>query len=78
MTLPRLMVAFDGTELPRSAASRISEHGVAGVTLFPFLNVADPAQVRRLTAAIQEAKQKAKESLVPSQMRREPEKIPAV
>jgi beta-N-acetylhexosaminidase len=50
------MVAFDGTELPRSAARRISEHGVAGVTLFPFLNVADPAQVRRLTAAIQEAR----------------------
>ncbi|HEU5205751.1 MAG TPA: glycoside hydrolase family 3 protein [Candidatus Limnocylindrales bacterium] len=56
MTLARLMVAFDGTELPPSAARRISEHGVAGVTLFPFLNVADPVQVRRLTDAIQEAR----------------------
>jgi len=56
VTLARLMVAFDGTELPRSAARRINEHCVAGATLFPFLNVADPAQIRTLTAAIQEAR----------------------
>ena len=56
MTLARLMVAFDGTELPRSAARRINEHGIAGVTLFPFRNVQDPSQVRRLTAAIQGAR----------------------
>ena len=56
MTLARLMIAFDGTELPPSAARRISEHGVAGVTLFRAHNVVDPAQIRQLTAAIQEAR----------------------
>lgn len=56
MTLARLMVAFAGTELPSSAAGRIREHGVAGVTLFREHNVVDPPQIRRLTAAIQEAR----------------------
>ncbi len=57
MTLARLMIAFAGTELPRSAARRINEQGVAGVTLFrAHHNVVDPAQIRRLTAAIQGAR----------------------
>ncbi len=56
MTLERLMVAFAGTELPASAAGRIRDHGVAGVTLFLVDNVVDPPQVRRLTAAIQAAR----------------------
>jgi beta-N-acetylhexosaminidase len=56
MTLARLMIAFAGTELPRSAARRINEHGVAGVTLFRVHNIGDPPQIRRLTAAIQEAR----------------------
>ncbi len=56
MTLTRLMIAFAGPELPRSARKRIGEGGVAGVTLFRAHNVVDPAQVRRLTAAIQEAR----------------------
>jgi beta-N-acetylhexosaminidase len=56
MTLARLMIAFVGTELPGSAARRINEQGVAGVTLFRVHNIADPPQVRRLTAAIQEAR----------------------
>jgi beta-N-acetylhexosaminidase len=56
VTLARLMIAFEGAELPPSAARRISERGVAGVTLFPTLNVVDPPQIRRLTAAIQEAR----------------------
>jgi beta-N-acetylhexosaminidase len=56
VTLARLMVAFDGTELPRSAERRINELGVAGVTLFPFRNVVDPSQVRKLTASIQGAR----------------------
>ena len=56
MTLARLMVAFDGAQLPRSAARRINEQGVAGVTLFHFYNVVDPPQIRRLTAAIQAAR----------------------
>ena len=56
MTLARLMIAFDGTELPRSAARRINEQGVAGVTLFRVHNIVDPPRVRSLTAAIQEAR----------------------
>ena len=56
MTLPRLMIAFAGTELPAAAARRIREGGVAGVTLFRAHNVVDPAQVRALTAAVQSAR----------------------
>ena len=50
------MIAFTGTELPASAARRINELGVGGVTLFRVHNVVDPAQVRALTAAIQAAR----------------------
>jgi beta-N-acetylhexosaminidase len=50
------MIAFDGTELPPSAVRRISELGVAGVSLFRAHNVLDPGQIRRLTASIQEAR----------------------
>ncbi len=56
MTLARLMIAFAGTELPASAARRIHERGVAGVTLFRAHNVEDPPGIRRLTAAIQGAR----------------------
>lgn len=56
MTLARLMIAFVGTELPRSAARRIGEHGVAGVTLFRAHNIVDPPQIRGLTDAIQVAR----------------------
>jgi beta-N-acetylhexosaminidase len=49
------MIAFDGTELPPSAARRINERGVAGVTLFRHNNI-EPAQIRRLTDAIQAAR----------------------
>ena len=56
MTLARLMIAFAGTELPPSAARRIAERGVAGVTLFFVHNIADPPQIRRLTGAIQAAR----------------------
>jgi len=50
------MIAFTGTELPASAARRINELGVGGVTLFRVHNVVDPPQVRALTAAIQAAR----------------------
>jgi len=56
VTLARLMIAFAGTELPPSAARRINASGVAGVSLFRLHNVADPPQIRRLTAAIQAAR----------------------
>ncbi len=56
MTLARLMIAFAGAELPASAARRIGERGVAGVTLFRAHNIVDPPQIRRLTAAIQAAR----------------------
>jgi len=56
VTLARLMIAFVGTELPPSAARRIRERGIAGVTIFRVHNVVDPPQIRRLTGAIQEAR----------------------
>jgi len=56
MTLARLMIAFTGTELPTSTARRINEQAVAGVTLFRVHNIVDPPQIRRLTAAVQQAR----------------------
>ena len=56
MTLARLLIAFTGSELPRSAARQIRDRGAAGVTLFRLHNVVDPPQVRRLTTAIQAAR----------------------
>lgn len=56
MTLARLMIAFAGNELPPSAARRIHDLGVGGVTLFRAHNVVDPTQIRRLTDAIQGAR----------------------
>ncbi len=56
MTLARLMIAFAGSELPRSAARRIHDQGVAGVTLFRAHNVVDPPQIRDLTTSIQDAR----------------------
>ncbi len=56
MTLARLMIAFAGTEVPRSAARRINAQGVAGVTLFRVHNIVDPPQIRGLTTAIQNAR----------------------
>ena len=50
------MVAFGGSTLPPTAARWIGQQGVAGVTLFRAYNVVDPAQVRRLTMAIQDAR----------------------
>jgi len=51
--LGRLMLAFDGFELPKPMAERLAAAPAAGVTLFRYRNVVDPAQVRRLTDALQ-------------------------
>jgi beta-N-acetylhexosaminidase len=56
VTLARLAIAFEGTELPRSAARRIHDEGAAGVTLFYAHNIVDPPQIRGLTGAIQGAR----------------------
>jgi beta-N-acetylhexosaminidase len=53
--LGSLMLAFDGLELPVAVADRLAAAPAAGVTLFRFSNVADPVQIRSLTAAIQAA-----------------------
>jgi beta-N-acetylhexosaminidase len=53
--LGRLMLAFDGLELPEPMRRRLAERSAAGVTLFRYRNVASPAQVRALTDAIQAA-----------------------
>lgn len=49
------MLAFDGFELPPAMAARLGTAPAAGITLFRYLNVASPAQVRALTDAIQAA-----------------------
>ncbi|MGH2444875.1 MAG: glycoside hydrolase family 3 protein [Candidatus Limnocylindria bacterium] len=51
--LGRLMLAFDGLELPEPMRRRLAGAPAAGVTLFRYRNVSDPAQVRALTEAIQ-------------------------
>jgi beta-N-acetylhexosaminidase len=51
--LGRLMLAFDGHELPGPMATRLRDRPAAGVTLFRGPNVRDPGQVRALTDAIQ-------------------------
>jgi beta-N-acetylhexosaminidase len=51
--LGQLLLAFEGLELPVWLAQRLRSAPPAGVTLFRFRNVADPAQIRRLTDAIQ-------------------------
>jgi beta-N-acetylhexosaminidase len=51
--LGRLMLAFDGTELPEPMRRRFAERPAAGVTLFRYRNVASPAQVRALTDDLQ-------------------------
>ena len=56
MTSERLMIAFAGTTLPAEVAEALGARPVAGVTLFPFRNIVDPPQVRRLTASIQQAR----------------------
>jgi len=53
--LGSLMIAFDGLELPAAVEERLATTPTAGVTLFRFSNVGDPAQIRLLTAAIQAA-----------------------
>lgn len=50
----RLMLAFQGTTLPSEVAEMMSNHEVAGVTLFRPNNCESPAQLRSLTASIQE------------------------
>ncbi|MFW6183421.1 MAG: glycoside hydrolase family 3 protein [Chloroflexota bacterium] len=51
----RLMLAFDGTEPPPHVLEWLARRQAAGFTLFRKLNVRNPAQVRDLTAALQQA-----------------------
>lgn len=53
--LGRLMLAFNGATVPRWLAERLAAEPAAGVTLFRAPNLRNPAQVRRLTAALQSA-----------------------
>ena len=53
--LGRLMLAFSGVTVPVWLADRLAADAAAGVTLFRGPNLRDPAQVRRLTAALQAA-----------------------
>lgn len=55
MILGRLMLAFNGTTVPAWLAERLAAAPAAGVTLFRAPNLRHPAQVRRLTASLQDA-----------------------
>jgi beta-N-acetylhexosaminidase len=51
--LGHLMLAFDGLDLPEPMRRRLTGRPAAGISLFRHRNVESPAQVRRLTDAIQ-------------------------
>ncbi len=51
--LGRVMLAFEGETVPQRIAARLAAAPAAGVTLFRFLNVRSPGQVRELTTALQ-------------------------
>ncbi len=53
--LGRLMLAFEGRELPTAMGRRLADQPAAGITLFRYLNVDTPGQVRELCASIQRA-----------------------
>jgi beta-N-acetylhexosaminidase len=53
--LGRVMLAFQGTEVPSRVATRLGASPAGGVTLFRHLNVRSPGQVRELTDALQRA-----------------------
>ncbi|MEA3375289.1 MAG: glycoside hydrolase family 3 N-terminal domain-containing protein [Chloroflexota bacterium] len=55
----KLMLAFEGTEPTAGILETIGTGHIGGLTLFRPLNVEGPAQVRRLTAALQEAATRA-------------------
>jgi beta-N-acetylhexosaminidase len=51
--LGRLLLAFDGTDLPQVTAARLAARPAAGVSLYRHFNVVDAGQLRALTDAIQ-------------------------
>ncbi len=51
----KLMLGFDGAELPPDFLATLGRQHVGGVTLFRALNISGPAQVRGLTDALQQA-----------------------
>lgn len=53
------MLAFEGYEVDPAVLSAVAEERMAGVTLFRPLNVANAAQLRSLTAALQAAARSA-------------------
>ncbi len=53
--LGRVMLAFEGEELPARIAERLAAAPAAGLTLFRFHNVRSPGQVLELTSAFQRA-----------------------
>jgi beta-N-acetylhexosaminidase len=53
--LGRMMLAFDGETLPPWVGARLAAAPAAGMTLFRYLNVRSPSQVRELTDAFRRA-----------------------
>jgi beta-N-acetylhexosaminidase len=52
-TCRKMLLAFDGYELPPRLTDLLANYQIGGVTLFRARNVRDPAQVRSLNAALQ-------------------------
>jgi beta-N-acetylhexosaminidase len=57
--LGRLMLAFQGTTVPRWLEARLGTAPAAGLSLFRAPNLRSPRQVRRLTSALQAAARRA-------------------
>src|SRR5215212_7298552 len=55
----KLLVAFEGMTLPPAMADLLARQHLGGVTFFRPMNIDHPAQVRELTAALQQAAARA-------------------
>lgn len=55
----KLMISFEGVQPPAELLETLLSQPVGGITLFRHLNIHNPAQVRALTAALQQAVRKA-------------------
>ena len=51
----KLMLSFVGTEPTPEIVATLQQQSIGGITLFRAHNISDPAQVRRLTAVLQQA-----------------------
>lgn len=60
----KMMLAFVGTEPTAVIKDQIADNHIAGLTLFRHHNIQNPAQIRALTAALQQAAADARQPLL--------------